>query len=397
MASIKLKGDTSGEVTISAPSVAGTTTLELPATSSTLATQNALGVRNLIINGDMRIAQRGTVAVTSGGGETYTLDRYALLNYWGSGQVTVSSSTDAPTGHSNSIGLTVNTSAPLNGATGYYCSLFQCIEGYNAQHAYNQNVTISFWVKSSITGTYSITLTNDKNSSFSSTTRAYVAEYTINTADTWEQKTITVDLSSGTSSGTWNTTNGTGLCLAFNLGGESNRQGDAYLDTWGTIGSTYDMQSADQVNWLSTTGATFNVSQLQLEVGDTATPFEHRPYDMELQRCLRYCYQQTFTDNYENIVAVACYSGSASFGVIRYPVIMRTPPTFSYGGVIEQFGVFHSGAGRYLTSFSPNEISTSTMQLGCVASGFTGGHAGWLRLYNIAVNGSQYIRFDAEL
>ena len=359
------------------------------------AAASPIGTKNLIINGNMQIAQRGTVAVTAGGGETYTLDRYAMLNYWGSGQVTVLSSTDAPTGHSNSIGLTVNTSAPLNGASGYYCTLFQCIEGYNTQHAYNQNITISFWVKSSITGTYSVTLTNVKNSSTTSTTRVYVAEYTINSVNTWEQKTITVDLSSGTSSGTWNTTNGTGLCLGFNLGGESNRKGDTYLDTWGTVGSTFDIQSADQVNWLSTTGATFNISQLQLEVGDTATPFEVMPYDMNLARCQRYYWKWTgeSPSGYPTFAAGHVFGTTDVRVALTYPCTMRAIPNVGYGGTIT---INSGGVTISATALTASYAGKhgSLVQLSSSPNTLT---QGWGMVLHSQNTTSSYIYGDAEL
>lgn len=387
MASIKLKGDTSGEVTISAPSVAGTTTLELPATSSTLATQNALGVRNLIINGDMRIAQRGTSAVS--GSPDFPVDRWRIVSNQSS-KFTAQQSSDVPTGQGFKNSIVFTSSSAYTEASGDYFLVQHRFEGNNIEHLHYGNasaktVTVSFWVKSSLTGTFAGALRDG-----GSYTTSYVFEYTISSANTWEYKTVTI---SGPTSGTWLTGNSVGAELSFALGGGSDFNGTA--SAWQ---STNDFITSSANRLVNTNGATLYITGIQLEVGDTATPFEHRPYDMELQRCLRYCYQQTFTDNFENIVGVACYSASAAFGVIRYPVIMRTAPTFSFGGVIGQFGVFHSGAGRYLTSFSPNEISSSTMQLGCiVASGFTGGHAGWLRLYNIAVDGSQYIRFDAEL
>lgn len=283
MASINLQGDTSGAITISAPSVAGSNTLTLPATTQTLATQNALGVRNLIINGDMRIAQRGTSVTNVVGGNYNTVDRWQWVEV-STATLDMEQSTDVPSGQGfvYSSKLTVNT-ADTSIAASDYSYYRQPIEGNNTSHlefgtANAKTITISFWVKSSITGTYCVTL---HNNTFA---RAYIAEYTIDSANTWEKKTITVV---GDTTGTWTTDNTRGLILHFTLATGTDSQG---ITGWqGGV----KLGTANQVNWLGTTGATLYLTGVQLEVGDTATPFEHRPYDMELARCQRY-FQKSF-------------------------------------------------------------------------------------------------------
>jgi len=212
MASIKLKGDVSGEVTISAPAVAGTTTLELPATSSTLATQNALGVRNLIINGDMKIAQRSTSVSGITTPAYYTVDRFKTsIN--GLGTWTQSQDTDAPDGFATSLKMACTT-ADASPAASDYLSIYQSIEGQNLQQlAYGTSLaksfTISFWVKSNKTGTFNLMCLQLDNS-----LEMFSQSYTINAADTWEKKTITY---TGDIDGVINNDNGEGLRVYFYL------------------------------------------------------------------------------------------------------------------------------------------------------------------------------------
>ena len=276
MASIKLKGDTSGEVTIQAPAVAGTTTLNLPATSSTLATQNALGVRNLIINGDMRIDQRGSAStpVTN----NYCVDRFKVEEN-SNGAFTGEQSTDVPTGEGFEYSLKATvTSTDTDLATTQFARIFQVIEGKNIPHlmwgtSNAKTITVSFWVKASVSGTYNFNLQNDDNN------RTYMVEYTIDSSNTWEKKTITI---TGETTGVWKTDNDRGIRVFWSLG-----TGTTYQTTTGWQIGNY-VGTASGTNLLATSGATFYITGIQLEVGTEATPFEHRPYDMELARCQRY-------------------------------------------------------------------------------------------------------------
>ena len=328
MASIKLKGDTSGEITIQAPAVAGTTTLNLPATSSTLATQNALGVRNLIINGDMKIDQRNAGSSVTPANFAYTLDR------WQAVQTTASKfsvqqnagSVTPPSGHKTYLGITSLSAYSV--LTGDIYSINQNIEGFNTAHlmfgtANASTFTISFWVRSSLTGTFGGSVANGAND------RSYPFSYTISSADTWEQKTVTID---GDTTGTWvGATNGNGLVVRFGLGGGSTFSGTA--GSWASA-NYYTATGATSV--VGTSGATFYITGVQLEVGDTATPFEHRPYDMELARCQRY-YQKSY--NIDVAPATNTTVGQfdhnflnlGNYGSVnqRFGIAMRTNPTMT--------------------------------------------------------------------
>ena len=245
--------------------------------------------KNRIINGAMTIAQRGTSFsfASGGGGYYYGADRFRTFDYqWSAGtNPTVSNDTTVyPTGFTNSYKYATGATG-LTFSSGGYQQIEQIIEGFNIADCYTGNITISFWVRASTAGQYNILLTNDGNFQRYST-----RNYTINSANTWEYKTITVDLSAGIASGgTWNTTNGIGLNLNFILGAHSNRTGNTALNTWATGGSpAYDFQTTGSVNLSTIANSTFYLTGVQVEKGSTATSFDYRPYGTELELCLRY-------------------------------------------------------------------------------------------------------------
>ncbi len=239
------------------------------------------GTRNRIINGDMRIDQRNAGASTTAGNGTYAQDRW--LNYFSGVTLTTQQSSTAPTGFDKSVIYTVTSPS----ASPTYSFFRQIIEGNNITGlgwgtAGASAVTVSFWVRSSVTGIYSISLANGASN------RCYAAQYTISSANTWEYKTITV---SGDTTGTWATDNTAGLILSFNLGSPSGR-----LITAGSWGTTYGdgaTGSTGASTFANTNGATFYITGVQLEAGTVATPFERRSYGQELSLCQRY-YEKTF-------------------------------------------------------------------------------------------------------
>ena len=326
MASINLQGDTSGSITISAPAVAGTTTLELPTTSSTLATENALGVRNLVINGDMRIDQRNGGSSVTPSNNDYCLDRYGTGLAQAS-KYSVQQVTDAPTDFTHSLKVTSLSAYTL--LAGDYFMIKHKIEGNNVAHlnlgsSDAKEFTLSFYVKSSLTGTFGGSFENSNES------RAYPFTYTISSANTWERVSVTV---TGDTTGTWQTNNSTGLWINFGLGVGTTYSGTA--DAW-TTGPKVSATGATSV--VSTNSATWQITGVQLEVGNTATEFEHRPYDMELARCQRYYYKSYGQDTGAVPVTSSgwlgsrigiAYATSYVTGDWRYPVTMRANPTLS--------------------------------------------------------------------
>ena len=381
MASLKLNGNTSGEITISSPDVAGTHTLTLPSATETLATQNSLGVRNRIINGDMRIDQRNAgSSVTITTDSTYTLDRW-MCEVSQASKFSVQQDAAAvtpPVGFNDYLGVTSLSSYSVG--TSDYFTVMQRIEGYNVADldfgkATAKTITISFWVRSSLTGTFGGSIGN------SAENRSYPFNYTINSANTWEQKTITI---AGDTTGTWLTTNGRGLNVRFSLG-----MGSTFTDTanaWTTKANVYSATGATSV--VGTSGATFYITGVQLEVG-TATPFEHRPYDMELQRCQRYCYAG---DSWQ-FNAGMCGSSTSLWITTRFPVVMRTGPsaTITSGTII----ISDNFAADFTIS-SPSNLALGSSQDG--ARLLVGGASGLTvqRFYS-GVGGTAKVIWSAEL
>ena len=280
---------------------------------------NTVG-KNLIINGNMRIDQRNSGNAVTGitaAGSKFITDRFKVVNET-DGQVTAQQSTTAPAGFTNSLYTTVTTVDSSLGSI-QYAQISQRIEGNNLSHlewgtSDAKTVTISFWVRSSLTGDYGVGVYN-YNGSY-----CYFSDVTINTADTWEKKTITI---TGPTSGTWYTDNLLGLEFHISLGTGSSYQGTA--DAWTT--SSFIVASSNQANWIGTSGATFYLTGVQLEVGESATEFEHRPYTTELQLCQRYYEVLPVVTAYS--IVLAYYASGNYWGNWFFKVTKRAAPTFT--------------------------------------------------------------------
>jgi len=288
---------------------------------------SSMGFKNRIINGAMVIDQRNAGA--SGTATGYNIDRWvfgATLTTKGTWQQNAGSVTP-PTGFKNYLGFTSNSA--YTPSTSDVFSFYQVIEGFNCADlmwgtANAQTVTVSFWVRSSLTGTFGGALSN--------TTRSNPFSYTISSANTWEQKTVTV---TGDTSGTWNSTNGQGIFLFLTFGAGSTYQGTA--GTWVTA----DYRTVTgAVNTVGTSGATFYITGVQLEKGSTATSFDYRPYGTELALCQRY-FEKSFdvgtavaqNSGTYNGTAVASSPGQLSgmtFGDTRYKVNKRNAATVTF-------------------------------------------------------------------
>ena len=244
---------------------------------------NGLFFRNRIINGDMRIDQRNAgAAVTTSG--AYNVDRFFVVNNTdGAYSAQQDTSVPAGSGFINSVKFTTTTADASLAAT-QNCHFDQAIEGTNVADlmwgtANARTVTLSFWVRSSLTGTFGGVL---RNSAFN---RAYPYTYTISAADTWEYKTVTIP---GDTTGTWLTTNGIGILVIFGLGAGVDRSGTA-----GAWNGNSNVTATGAVSVIGTLNATWYVTGVQLETGSVATPFERRPYGTELMLCQRY-YEKSF-------------------------------------------------------------------------------------------------------
>ena len=286
------------------------------------------GRKNAIINGDMRVAQRGTSTTFSTGSGTlyYACDRFSADNYtWsGGGQITLSQeSSIVPDGFSNSLKISVG-STPLTYNSGGYSAIKYSIEGYDASRFYDGNATLSFWVRSSVAGTYSILIANNWWGT-GSADRGLILEYSISQANTWEKKYVTINFSQGTSAGTWGKTNGYGVLFQWFLGANANRVGDVYLDSWANW-SAYEVMSSSATQLFTNANAVFYLTGVQLEVGDKATPFEHRSFGEELALCKRY-----FETSYA--YGVAFGTDQASF-----PTIVQQVPFYAALGQTDGWG-----------------------------------------------------------
>ena len=275
---------------------------------------NSMGFRNRIINGNMVIDQRNAGAsVTLGASLAYTLDRWAGAEDT-DGAATVIQDTVAPTGFTNSLKFTTTTADASLGAT-QFAYVAQAIEGLNVSDlawgtASAQTVTLSFQVRSSLTGTFGGAITN------SAFNRSYPFTYTISAANTWETKTITI---AGDTSGTWLTTNGVGMRVQFGLG-----VGSTYSGTAGAWAGSQFISATGATSVIGTLSATWQITGVQLEAGSVASPFERRDYGRELMLCQRY-YE---VNEYKLYVANA--AGTFLAAAIVFASEKRAAPTISF-------------------------------------------------------------------
>ena len=379
MSKVAIEGNASGTgtLTIAAPNTSTNYTLSLPEEAGTITTSNSpySTFRNRIINGDMRIDQRNAGAsVTISTSGVYVLDRWKNRAN-GGGEFSVQQSSTAPAGFNNSVIYTVTT-ADSSIAAGDNYWIVQEIEGYNVADldfgtANAKTITMSFWVRSSVTGTYSVFLSNATTYN-----RGYVATYTISVADTWEYKTVTI---AGDTTGTWGKTNGGGLSVGFNLGA-----GTDYQTTAGSWGSAFVQATSGTTQWIATNGATFYITGVQLEVGSVATPFERRPYGTEFQLCQRYFWVLASSPG------TALNSTGARFNVSH--TWMRATPSVSATAALN---VSDEVASDFLQSSANIAISENSALGGRYqANNFSGMTSG--RFANLLTNGGK-IQFSSEL
>ncbi len=331
-----------------------------------------LSFRNRIINGDMRIDQRNAGASVTLNSTTpqYPVDRIVCGGWASAGVFTAQQSTTATAGFVNSLVCTVTTTSALS-TSGEEYVVRQNIEGLNVADlrwgtANASAVTISFWVRSSLTGTFAGSITNNAYD------RSYVFTYTISSANTYEYKTVTIP---GDTTGTWLANNSTGLRLQFNLGAGSSKTVSP-----GSWGAGYFQNATGSVQLIGTNGATFYITGVQLEAGTVATPFERRDYGRELIMCQRYYYK--FNGGLA-ACAGAVLANTNLRGFVQLPVQMRASPTGSTnitgaGTGANQAAMFINGYPT-ITSFvfSVDLLTAQTLSFNMsTASGYSAGAAG---------------------
>ena len=345
---------------------------ELAELSGSYGTGGFVGMKNRIINGAMMIDQRNAGAsVNNAAGALYTLDRWSSTGFQASKfsiQQTPSATesgfaTRVNAGFTNYLACT--SSSAYSVPAGEFFTVNQAIEGYNvADLAFGtsnaKTVTLSFWVRSSLTGTFGGSLNN------SGASRSYPFTYTISAANTWEQKSITV---AGDTSGTWLTTNGVGLNVHFGLGVGSTFSGSA--GAWASA----DYRSATgATSVVGTNGATFYITGVQLEKGSTATSFDYRPYGTELALCQRYCYaQKSSAGNLFYSFGVASGNSTTPVAYIKFPTTMRTTPSLSASaGSTFLFANFASSTTINLDQTSEDNAWVYGAGGGAATNGFSG-------------------------
>lgn len=295
----------------------------LSVNSNNISAENSLGFRNRIINGDMRIDQRnaGASATTY---DVYSLDRWYINNNTGASRFSWqqnAGSVTPPTGFTKYLGVTSSGAYSVTATN--VIAVRQAIEGFNVSDlgwgtANAKTVTLSFWVRSSLTGTFGGAILN------SGATRSYPFSYTISSANTWTSISVTI---AGDTTGTWLTNNGIGLDIYWNLG-----TGSTYSGTAGSWSGSSFYSATGATSVVGTNGATFYITGVQLEVGSVATPFERRDYGRELIMCQRY-----FETSYDSGTAVPtntnvgalwfCPTGSKLIYSYPFKVTKRASPT----------------------------------------------------------------------
>ena len=351
---------------------------------------NGAMFRNRIINGGMVIDQRNAGASVTPATSQYTLDRW-VSSLTQASKFTIqqnAGSVTPPVGFSNYLGVT--SSSAYSVLTGDTFLFSQAIEGFNfADMAWGTanaaTVTLSFWVRSSLTGTFGGALVNN------GATRSYPFSYTISSTNTWEQKSVTI---AGDTTGTWvGATNGIGLIVRFGLG-----SGSTFTSTAGAWAAGNFVQPTGSVSVVGTNGATLYITGVQLEVGSVATPFERRPYGTELAMCQRYYYRITASDT-QDALSVAAAAESATVGSVvgSFPVTMRiAPAALEQSGTASDYQIRTGGTSRTLSAVPIYSVLTteSIWRIGTtVASGQTAGLAGVM----FSTVAGAYLGWSAEL
>jgi hypothetical protein len=342
-------------------------------------TASKVGMVNRIINGAMVIDQRNAGASVTPTSGTYTLDRWRAILSTAS-KYSIQQSSVAPSGFSNSALLT-SLSAYSLGSTDYF-GLQQKIEGFNTADlawgtASASPVTLSFWVRSSLTGTFGGSLQN------SAQDRSYPFSYTISAANTWEQKSVTV---AGDTTGTWvGATNGTGLMLNLAIG-----VGTTYSGTAGSWSGSLLFSATGATSVVGTSGATFYITGVQLEKGSTATSFDYRPYGTELQLCQRYYFKDT-REAFSMWASGVFYTTTSALVSYTIPVQMRATPTLSSSTITN----FRVQGGGYVLSASAlsSALSQNGGRIGFTVSGATQGQGAVVD----TDQSGQFLAFSAEL
>ena len=352
--------------------------------------QDNVKFRNILINGDMSVSQRSTSVTGITGNGYHTVDRFrtsmASLGTW-----TMSQSTDVPSGQGFSKSLKLDcTTADASPSASDEFKIETRFEGQNLQYLKKgtssaESLTLSFWVKSSKTGTHIAELEDSDNS------RAVSLSYTVNTASTWEKKTITFPADT---TGTLDNDNAMSLRLHFWIGAGSNFTSGTLQTTWSSI--TNANRVVGQVNLADSTSNEWYITGVQLEAGTTASDFEFLPHDVNLQRCQRYLMNYTASDRVGFANSVVQDNADSCHHQINFPVSMRTSPSMSVSNlmVTDRFTADNNVTGIYTIISDKTSAYFVTQQSGGLHSSFADRNN---LILAVRVNTTGFLRFSAEL
>ena len=342
--------------------------------------------RNIVINGDMSLAQRSTSVsgITAFG--YYTVDRMRLFGSY-VGTWTQSQDTDVPTGQGFAKSLKMDCTTSSAVSAGSHLIINQRFEGQNLQYLKKgtssaESLTLSFWVKSNKTGTYICELNDNDN------TRQISKSYTISSADTWEKKTITY---AGDTTGAFDNDNALSLYCNFWIGAGSNFTSGTLNTSWNSV--TEANRAVGQVNLADSTSNEFFITGIQLEAGSVATDFEVVPFGQNLQRCQRY-YQKIAEGTTQPIYLAMSYNATQANAFVLLPNTMRTTPSIDQTSGASYYRYVANATNTSFASFSVDYGSTQALAIKTASiSGLTGGEAGWFQ----TTDASSYFAFDSEL
>jgi hypothetical protein len=357
-------------------------------TNPKLFTGSQQNFRNIIINGDMSIAQRGTSTASITNSGYYTVDRWRTGIDTG-GTWTISQDTDVPTGQGFAKSMKFDcTTANASLSANSVFFLSQRLEGQNLQYlkkgtANAESVTMSFWVRSNKTGTYICELSDNDN------TRHIAKSYTISIADTWEKKTLTF---AGDTTGAFDNDNARSLDLYFWLGAGTDFTSGTLSTTW--TASTAANRAVGQVNLADNTANDWYITGVQLEVGTSASDFEFLPYDVNLNRCQRYYYRINPNGTSGSIGSASYYISTAAFTSLNFPTSMRTSPSLETVTGISYYAINRDGDNDFFNDFSLNDSNIDSADLYTDSNlSSTSGYAGRTRF----ASASGYVAFTSEL
>jgi hypothetical protein len=344
--------------------------------------------RNLIINGAMQVAQRGTSSTGITAAGYYTADRWGLglsLGTW-----TQSVENDAPTGSGlrKSQKMLVTTAA-ASPAAGNLAIIRQLFEGQDLQRIRKgtsdaQQLTLSFWVKSNVTGTFVVEMEDNDNS------RAVSTAYTVAAADIWERKTITLPADT---TGALDNDNAGSMRVNFWLGAGTTYTSGTLSTTW--TSTTNANRAVGQTNLSAATDNYWQVTGVQLETGPVATPFEFEPFEATLRKCQRYYYLHASGTN-EHIGPGGNYSSTIAFCSVKFPVTMRTEPSLVATSGTDYYIIDRNGGTDAFNSFTLSSyVTPAAAQINNTSE--ISGTAGHFGMMQTSTNAAASVAFSAEL